>query len=293
MRQLQLKTPTMTGPDVFDWQTFLKTLSLFPGKVDSDFGPISDGATRAYQRKADLGTDGVVGPDTLARAALDGYVSTTGSNIAGMDTNVSCAKAADQLSGEGMQFVARYYSDTAAKTLTPDEAHRISGAGISLVAVFENRNNSADLFSTATGKAQAAKALALAAGIGQPAGSAIYFAVDFDAALADLRGGIADYFDAIQNAFSAAETQYAVGVYGSGLTCRVIRDTGLAKFTWLTNSVGFQEYSAFRRQADIVQLFPERLVAGGQVSIDDDIAQSAAFGAFNLAQAQTAAIIAT
>jgi hypothetical protein len=197
------------------------------------------------------------------------------------------------MSGAGMQFVARYYSDDAGKALTPAEAQSLSKGGVQIVAVFEDSNDSVDFFSAEIGNSHAAKALQLAGEVGQPAGAAIYFAVDFDPALADIQGPISEYFGAIKNALAAAPTQYSIGVYGSGLTCRIIRDSGLAKFTWLTGSTGFSEYSSFRTQADLVQLTPERTLFNGELNIDDDIAQSAQFGAFRVAQAQSASTVLT
>jgi peptidoglycan hydrolase-like protein with peptidoglycan-binding domain len=286
MRLLQLQTDNLTGPDVSDWQTFLKGRGLLSDAADGVFGPNTDAATRAYQTSGGLEPDGVVGENTLSKAVNDGYQSTTRANLAGMDASTDCSPFADQLSGQGMRFVARYYSSNARKTLTAAEAQKLSTAGVGIVAVFEDTNNSADFFSAEIGSSQAAIALELAAAIGQPAGSAIYFAVDYDAAPADAQGPVTAYFTAINTALAAAATQYAIGVYGSGMTCRVVRDASLAKFTWLTCSTGFREYAAFRSQADIVQLAPERVILDG-LNIDDDIAQSSEFGAFRLPQGPT------
>lgn len=285
MRVLKLETPQhMTGADVFDWQTFLRNRNVFLGAVDSDFGPQTHSATCAYQTNAGLAGDGAVGVNTLAQALIDGYQSSMGANISGMDTRTDCTSLANHISSQAIKFVARYYSNNLEKALGKAEAQELSNAGLSIVPVFEDSNNSAGVFSTEAGQAQAAVALEQAAEIGQPAGTAIYFAVDYDAELAEVHGPVTDYFNAIKTTFSAAPVQYSVGVYGSGRTCRIIRDSGLAKFTWITGSIGFAEYAAFRRQADIVQLCPSRTLAG-DLSIDDDIAQSAEFGAFVLKKA--------
>jgi peptidoglycan hydrolase-like protein with peptidoglycan-binding domain len=274
----------LTGPDVSDWQAFLQSQGLLSGSADGVFGPQTDAATRAYQAGAGLEVDGVVGQNTMAAAVAGGYQSTTGANLAGIDSDTDCSPFADSLPGQGMQFVARYYALNAAKTLTAAEAQQLSAAGLGIVAVYEDFNNSVDRFSATIGASQAAQAGARAAAIAQPAGTAIYFAVDYDAAPADVEGPITDYFTAVQNVLAAAPTQYIAGVYGSGLTCRIIRDAGLADFTWLTCSTGFADYTAFRTQADIVQLAPSRFLLAG-LNIDDDIAQSAEFGAFRLAPA--------
>jgi peptidoglycan hydrolase-like protein with peptidoglycan-binding domain len=284
MRALQLQTPNMSGPDVAGWQTFLTSRGVYQSTVDGFFGQKSDSATRAYQTNAGLGADGVVGANTMAKAVADGYRPTAGANIGGMDTRTACGGFGGDISGAGIAFVARYYSNVSDKTLTVAEAKELSGAGISIVAVYEDSNDAVDFFSSAIGSSQAARALELAASIGQPAGTAIYFAVDFDPESDDIEGVISDYFRALQAAFAAAPTQYAVGVYGSGLTCRLIQSAGFATFTWLAQSTGFQEYSSFLPSAHIVQLFPSRNLTAG-LSIDDNIAQAAAFGAFRVGQA--------
>jgi hypothetical protein len=164
-----------------------------------------------------------------------------------MDSRTDCSPFTDGITGEGMKFVARYYSRVSLKSLTPAEAQQLSSSGVGLIAVFQDSNNSVDLFSTDIGESHADKALQLAAAIGEPADTAIYFAVDFDPTLANVQGPISDCFSALRNALAAAPAQYVLGVYGSGLTCRVLRDSGLAKFTWLSCSTGFREYSTFRR----------------------------------------------
>jgi peptidoglycan hydrolase-like protein with peptidoglycan-binding domain len=282
VRTLQLQSTNMTGPDVADWQTFLKNKSVFTAQVDGIFGPKSDTGTRSYQTGAGLSSDGVVGPGTMTKARADGYQSSTGASISGVDSNTNCSPFAATISAQGVAFVARYYSHNPKKKLTPAEAQALSAAGLSIVTVFEDSNNKPEFFSAAAGQAHAATALAQAAAVKQPAGTAIYFAVDFDASTADVSGPVTNYFRAVHGAFASAPTQYAVGVYGSGKTCGAIRDAKLATFTWLTGSMGFAGYSAFRTEAHIVQLAPQRTLTAS-LEVDDNIAQRAAFGSFRLA----------
>lgn len=280
MRNLQFEQPPMTGTDVLDWQKFLATQRFLSAMPDGVFDPATANATRAYQAKRGLSSDGVVGPATLAKALADGLTSGTRPFASGMDASVGCSPFASRIASEGMKFVARYYSNTASKNLTLAEAHTLSAAGLQLLTVYEDANDNLASFTVAKGTGQAAKALQLAATINQPAGSAIYFAVDFDPQPNDIRGPVMQYFQAVHQVFSAAPTQFTIGVYGSGLTCRLIRDAGFARFTWLSCSTGFQESNQFRPQANIVQSVPRPLFEG--LEIDDDIAQTTEFGAFRL-----------
>jgi hypothetical protein len=280
MRPLRLASPLMSGTDVADWQRFLTSQGVFPAGVDGVFGPETAQATRDYQSKARLAIDGVVGPSTLARAISDGFKFSVIVNLPGMDARVDCSPFAPRIAAGGMKFVARYYSNFAAKTLTPLEARKLSDSGLQIVVVFEDANDIIGVFTAARGASDATTAVQLASAVGQPAGSAIYFAVDFDPAQAEVAGPIVEYFQAVNQVLNAAPVLYCAGVYGSGLTCRMIRDSGFAKFTWLSGSSAYRESSSFRAQADILQSAPSRSLFDRQLDIDDDVAQKEEFGAF-------------
>jgi len=276
MRTLMLQTPPMSGSDVTSWQQFLTRQGTFSGAIDGVYGPLTDRATRQYQTSRGLGVDGVVGPATYSQAVRDGLAGAT----PGMDASVNCAPFAASIVAAGMKFAARYYSRFAAKALTRAEALALSQAGLQLAVVYQDANDGIQYFSSALGQQSAAAALAQAAAVGQPAGSAIYFAADFDPTPAQLSGPMMDHFRAVARAFSVAPTQYAVGIYGSGLACQTLRDAGLAAFTWLSGSTGYRGSASFRPQANLVQIAPSRTICGGRLSIDDDVAQTESFGAF-------------
>jgi peptidoglycan hydrolase-like protein with peptidoglycan-binding domain len=50
------------------WQEFLKATGDYKGKIDGDFGPATEAATKVWQRRAKLEDDGVVGKNTWYRA---------------------------------------------------------------------------------------------------------------------------------------------------------------------------------------------------------------------------------
>ena len=283
MRTLMLQSPRMVGLDVSAWQHFLTVQGVFSDVVDGIYGPASAQGTRGYQISKGLSVDGIVGVGTFSQAVRDGFQAPAGRvAVSGMDAEVDCTPFTSCIATAGMKFVVRYYSNSSSKNLSRAEAVALSNAGLQVAVVYEDFSELKFLSST-FGDHNAAKALQLASEIGQPAGSAIYFAVDFDPALADVQGPVTDYFSAVGKALAVAPTRYAVGVYGSGLTCRIIRDAGLATFTWLTGSAGFRESDKFRPQAHLLQVAPERTICNGKLSIDADIAQSDNFGAFRVA----------
>jgi peptidoglycan hydrolase-like protein with peptidoglycan-binding domain len=283
MRTLRLQSPRMSGTDVIAWQQFLVNQDFYRDVVDGVYGPLTAQGTRDYQTNKGLDVDGVVGPGTFSQAVLDGFEAPAGRvAVPGMDASVDCRTFASCIAAAGMKFVVRYYSNSAGKTLTRPEAVALSTAGLEVAAVYQDSGNDIKFFSTELGKKNAAKALLLAAGIGQPADSAIYFAVDFDPSADQVRGPITDYFREVAAALAVSDTRYAVGVYGSGLTCRMVRDAGLSAFTWLSGSTGFRESARFRPQANLIQAAPDRKICGDKLSIDDDVAQSENFGAFRI-----------
>ena len=282
MRNLSLTAPRMTGTDVVDWQSFLQTRHLFDGGISGVFDPATSKGTKDYQTSGGLKADGVVGAGTFARAIRDGFQSSTKTLELGMDASVNCSPLAACIVATGMKFVARYYSKAASKAITRKEGLALSKAGLKLLVVYQDKQDDVRFFTGGEGKASARRALTQAQALGQPAGSAIYFAVDFDPAADDVRGPVSDYFLAVNQEFRAAAVQYAIGVYGSGLTCRLVLDASLAQFAWLSQSTGFRESAAFRSRAHLIQIAPSRDICEGKLSIDDDVAQVKEYGAFRL-----------
>ena len=289
MRNLKLSSPRMTGTDVVDWQGFLSNRGLFSGGIDGVFNPATSQSTKDYQTSAGLDADGEVGPRTFAFAIRDGFQSSTRTLELGMDASVNCTRFASCIAAAQMNFVVRYYSKVASKTLTPDEAGTLSDAGLKLVIVYQDKQNEIGFFNGDEGTASAQRALDLAQKTGQHSGSAIYFAADFDPTPDEVRGPLSEYFLAVNQVFRAAPVQYTIGVYGSGLTCRLIRDASLAQYAWLSQSTGFREYRAFRPRAHMLQIAPSRNICNGKLSIDDDVAQVQDYGAFRLAGAAAGA----
>jgi hypothetical protein len=166
----------------------------------------------------------------------------------GLDIQVDCTSKIDCLTSEGFEFVGRYYNtNNPSKNLRLTEAQALSAAGITIVVVWENGfPTKTSYFSKAKGASDATAALKMASeSIGQPAGSAIYFAVDYDATAADVSGPISLYFQGVKSVFDAAGKQYAIGVYGSGATCKALLDAGLVTFAWLSQSTGFRGSKTF------------------------------------------------
>jgi hypothetical protein len=198
--------------------------------------------------------------------------------LRGLDTTVELTRHAGALKAQGYDFAMRYYSNNAAKNLSLGEARALSQAGLKIGVVWETSGTHAAFFTRAQGLADGAQAYRMAReSIGQPFGSAIYFAVDYDPTQADIDGGISNYFTGVHAALYVANDgapSYQVGVYGSGLCCGALVERGIAGLSWLSQSTGFagsRQYAEQKRY-DILQTLPARIVGadGIVLSIDPD-----------------------
>lgn len=158
----------------------------------------------------------------------------------GIDMARDASDVLNQLKGSHLAFVARYYRDPTSRwpALSQNEAQRLSSIGMNIVAVWETHSHRPEFFSYASGYNDALAAYSQARAVGQPPGSAIYFAVDFDARH-EVLAAVEDYFRGAGAGLAAAgggRSRYQVGVYGSGTVCGAIKSAGLARYAWLTNS---------------------------------------------------------
>jgi len=168
----------------------------------------------------------------------------------GIDLPTDARDISNELKGSHLDFVARYYRDPASHwpTLSAEEARTVSAAGMKLVALWESHSHKPAYFSYAAGYADALAAYRQARAIGQPAGSAIYFAVDYNAPPWDVMGPIDQYFRGIAAGSAAAGGQapaYRVGVYGSGAVCDYLKQARLVRYAWLSNSSAWAGYDKF------------------------------------------------
>lgn len=139
------------------------------------------------------------------------------------------ATTAKALAAEGVKFACRYLTLAKYewKKLTSAEVTAIHAAGMKLVSVWETTAGRAAGGATA-GKEDGILALKEAQSVGQPKGTVIFFAVDYDAKANDHM--------AIEAYLKAAAIQipgYKIGVYGSYSVCLTMFNLGI-KYLWQT-----------------------------------------------------------
>ena len=138
------------------------------------------------------------------------------------------ATTAAAFKADGYEFVCRYLVPTGAKRLTKEEAERISDSGLNIVSVFETTADRA-LGGRTAGLQDGATAAKVAADIGQPDHTAIYFAVDFDAAANQMETVIAYIRGAAE-----ATAAFLTGVYGSYSVIEAVKAAGACSRFWQT-----------------------------------------------------------
>jgi hypothetical protein len=209
------------------------------------------------------------------------------SNYTIIDTAVNTTPYIQDLKNDGIKTVIRYYANQGSwKLFTPAEAAALANGGFQLMVVFEYKADSS-YFNETQGQKDGERVLVCANDIGQPAESAIYFAVDYDATESDLNNLIIPYFRGVQQAFAAAGNPYKIGAYGSGFTINGLKNNGNCEYRWLAESTGwagFQE-SIKNGTYELRQIEATTIdTSSGPISIDSNEMNPSVsdFGAFYL-----------
>lgn len=207
----------------------------------------------------------------------------------GIDMATDASDVVNELKDAQVEFVARYYRDPDSgwPPLSPSEAQRLTSEGLKIVAVYEYHSPEPPHFTYEGGYGDALTAYGEASGVGQPVDSAIYFAVDFHARDDDL-ASVVDYFRGVNVGLTTAgggTAAYTVGVYGSGPVCDAVRRAGLARYSWLSNSITWDDATDYEDW---------NIMQGGSLpglSFDNDSDQARNdYGAFEVAGNGTAPV---
>jgi hypothetical protein len=162
--------------------------------------------------------------------------------VTAIDTNDNVSAHIQLLKSRGVTAVGRYYSSSGWKRITRQEAIDISKAGMDVFVVFEDDGD--PVLTSDTGTHHAQIAANQARGIGQPEGSAIYFALEHlpDGYKKRHVKAIKDYIGGIRDGLGG---KYKVGVYSDGVVCDALLAAGLCEYTWLSASSSFEGSKEF------------------------------------------------
>jgi len=210
-----------------------------------------------------------------------------------IDTPYNTTSKISGLLSNGVKTVIRYYNFSNSQALPEKrlelaEAQALAGHGIQIAVVFQQRQSQVADFSEPKGRSAGRQAYRYAQdSINQPAGSGIYFGVDFDASSGEIASSIAPYFEGVRRAFleeSGGTPEYKVGAYGSGLVCGSLAGSGLISLTWLAMSRGFQgtREALAAGEYHLAQRAPATTLCGIGVDFNDPNPERPDFGAFML-----------
>ena len=196
-----------------------------------------------------------------------------------IDTSSNCLGHLDQLKSEGVECIGRYYASQAWKRITQTEARAISAAGMQLFMVFED--SGAPALTVDRGRNDAQLAMGQARHIGQPQGSAIYFALEnlpHGYSPADIPH-IQLYFEGVRRVLAGT---YKVGCYSNGSTLAALLDAKLIDYAWVSASTSFHGTKDFLagKRWHLAQRKVDLDWAG--VSADTNDVNIEDFGAFQL-----------
>lgn len=161
----------------------------------------------------------------------------------------------------GICFVVRYLAPegSAWKRLSPREVQDITSEGLAIVSVYQFAGNRPDQFTVDRAREDARIALSWAVQVGQPEGTPIYFAVDFDAQDEHLPL-LRTYFETVRDTL---EYRYLPGVYGSYRVVSALKETCL-RF-WQTYAWSGGRVSP---HAHMVQFHNGEQLCGGAVDLN-------------------------
>jgi hypothetical protein len=210
-----------------------------------------------------------------------------------IDTPFNTGSVIPCLLSQGVRTVIRYYNFSNSRTFPGKrmelaEAQALAAQGLQIGVVFQQRQDRAADFSEQRGFDAGRRAHRHAReNIGQPAGSGIYFSVDFDASNSEIRNNVAPYFEGVKRAFEqegGGASEYRVGAYGSGLVCSTLAGRGLIELVWLAMSRGFRGTREALRAGEfhLAQRAPATTLCRLGVDFNDPNPDRPDFGAFTI-----------
>lgn len=186
---------------------------------------------------------------------------------------------AETLWGLGYRAVGRYLTNvmggTLDKRLKDAEFDRLLQKGFSMFPIFQEVGNSVGAFSYAKGQVAARRAFASAYRLRMPAGTTIYFAVDFDPTGDEISGAVIPYFQGIASVMGQRGGRYKVGAYGTRNVCRQLDDADLGTTSFVAGmSTGYSGNLGFAlpRNWAFDQIQEKTVGTGtGAIGIDRDV----------------------
>jgi len=180
---------------------------------------------------------------TLLVSCGDTTIATTGFDTSHQLLGGKAAAAVQR----GYAHVGRYLVGGGGKHLCAPEIAELRAAGLRLAPIYQRFNDEVADLTRANGMTEGLEALVRGRVLGLPAGSIIYFSVDFDATGDVVSGPVAEYFGGVKEIMDAvAFYNFRVGVYATRNVCQVMIDRGLAVAAYVSGmSTGYSGNMGF------------------------------------------------
>lgn len=179
------------------------------------------------------------------------------------------APVANMFKRDGYEFVCRYLVPSGWKRLTKYEADVIKAAGLNIVSVWETTGDRA-LGGYDAGYEDGQKAVECTVSVGQPEGSTIYTAVDFEPTVEQLEV-VLNYV----RGFSAATPNHLTGVYGCYAVIEAAVAASVCSHFWQTYAWSHGQKSEY---AQIYQYQNDIQVNGIGVDLDESFGSEGWWG---------------
>lgn len=212
----------------------------YPGNMSGNFDTNTYNAVYNFQNFLCLGADGIAGKNTWA--ALLSSRGNTARSASAFDTSTRLTPTtANALKEAGYTEVGRYLTNTPSGTLdkkmTAEELKIIKSVGLKIFPIFQTYGGSVSYFTKYQGRRDAEAAKDAAQNLGFPSTCTIFFAVDYDALMADIASNIIPYFQAINEVIGGS---YKIGVYAPRAVCNRLYENGLTRYSFVADmSNGF------------------------------------------------------
>ena len=180
---------------------------------------------------------------TLLVSCGDTTIATTGFDTSHQLLGGKAAAAVQR----GYTHVGRYLVGENGKYLCAPEIAELRTAGLRLAPIYQRFNDKVAYLTRDNGMTEGLEALVRGRGLGLPAGSIIYFSVDFDATGDVVSGAVAEYFGGVKEIMDAvAFYNFRIGVYATRNVCQVMIDRGLAVAAYVSGmSTGYSGNMGF------------------------------------------------
>lgn len=218
------------------WVRLFQAALRFNGFV-SDFSGtytnITAESARSFQSLAELPVSGNSNYQTWAGLLVSTGDETRPGAASDMSRPVTVSECS-ALFAAGYRTVGRYLS-VLGKRIGPGELRRIHAAGLNVFPIMQEGNTSVADFSYEKGRDHGLQSVRRLMQLGFPAGTTVFYAVDFDANDDGITSRVIPYFQGVNDVVNGARFKYRVGIYGTRNVCTRVCNDGLAVEAFLAS----------------------------------------------------------